>query len=299
MLEVKGLCKRYGETLAVDDVSFTVQPGETFGLLGPNGAGKTTTISIAVGSLDADSGSATLFGQPVAASKHRIGYVPQDIALFGELSARRNLEFFGQLYGLGGSSLASAIDRALNSTGLADRADEPVKQYSGGMKRRANIAVAILHDPEFLIFDEPTVGVDPQSRNAIFSTLEQLAGQGKTLLYTTHYMEEVERLCDRVAIMDRGKIVADGPINELHKLLPVSDDAVIEFSGQGDLSSLVAMGCAISGQTLTKSMANIGSEMPDLLTAMGRLGLEIEAVRTARPSLEDVFLHLTGTALRD
>lgn len=195
--------------------------------------------------------------------------------------------------------MEKSIANALEITGLSDRAGDPIRTYSGGMKRRANIAVAILHDPDLLIFDEPTVGVDPQSRNAIFTTLEYLAGLGKTVLYTTHYMEEVERLCDRVAIMDRGRIVADGPIRDLHKLLPVSDEAVIEVAAGVDLSSLASADCTVDGNTLHARMTDLGTEMPVLLIKLQSLGAQIEAIRTSRPSLEDVFLHLTGTALRD
>jgi ABC-2 type transport system ATP-binding protein len=213
MLTVKHLRKSFGTVLAVNDVSFSVASGQILGLLGPNGAGKTTTVSMVAGLLTPDAGEVLIAGQRLAGdtdpSKRRIGLVPQDLALYDELSARDNLRFFGALYTMTGRALDTAIDRVLTLVGLADRARDAVKTFSGGMKRRLNLAAGLLHNPDILLLDEPTVGVDPQSRNAIFDNLETLKAEGKALLYTTHYMEEVERLADRIVIVDHGTVVAD------------------------------------------------------------------------------------------
>jgi ABC-2 type transport system ATP-binding protein len=213
MLTVKHLRKSFGKVLAVNDVSFSVASGQILGLLGPNGAGKTTTVSMVAGLLTPDAGDVLIAGRRLAGdtdpSKRRIGLVPQDLALYDELSPRDNLRFFGALYGLTGRALDAAIDRVLTLVGLNDRARDAVKTFSGGMKRRLNLAAGLLHNPDILLLDEPTVGVDPQSRNAIFDNLETLKAEGKALLYTTHYMEEVERLADRIVIVDHGTVVAD------------------------------------------------------------------------------------------
>ncbi|MGH7617186.1 MAG: ABC transporter ATP-binding protein [Gemmatimonadaceae bacterium] len=216
MLQVSRLRKSYGTLLAVDGVSFNVEGGTLLGLLGPNGAGKTTTLSMIAGLVAPDAGSVDIDGRELAGdtdpAKRRFGLVPQDLALYDELSARDNLRFFGALYDLTGRELDAAIVRALETVGLADRASDKVKTYSGGMKRRLNLAIGLLHDPDILLLDEPTVGVDPQSRNAIFGNLEQLKAQGKALLYTTHYMEEVERLADRVVVIDHGRVIANDTV---------------------------------------------------------------------------------------
>ena len=213
MLNVNNLRKSFGTLVAVSDVSFSLAGGQILGLLGPNGAGKTTTVSMIAGLLTPDRGEVLIAGHQLAGdtdpAKRRIGLVPQDLALYDELSARDNLRFFGALYTLTGRALDEAIARALTLVGLADRARDAVKTFSGGMKRRLNLAAGLLHDPDILLLDEPTVGVDPQSRNAIFENLETLKAQGKALLYTTHYMEEVERLADRIVIVDHGAVVAD------------------------------------------------------------------------------------------
>jgi ABC-2 type transport system ATP-binding protein len=219
MLRVESLSKRYGDRLAVNAISFAIAAGETVGLLGPNGAGKTTTIAMICGIARADSGQVSLGGVRVTQDanelKRRVGLVPQDLALYDELSAWANLQLFGGLYGLGAAQLQQRADDALALVGLADRRTERVKTFSGGMKRRLNIAAALLHDPDLILLDEPTVGIDPQSRNAIFDNLEELKRRGKTLLYTTHYMEEAERLCDRVLILDHGQILADDSVAHL------------------------------------------------------------------------------------
>jgi ABC-2 type transport system ATP-binding protein len=213
VLTISSLHKSYGSTPAVDGVSFSVDRGHLVGLLGPNGAGKTTTVSMIAGLVTPDRGAVTIDGVKLAGDtdpvKRRIGLVPQDLALYDELSAGANLRLFGSLYALSGQALDRAITAALTLVGLADRVADKVKTYSGGMKRRLNLAAGLLHDPDILLLDEPTVGVDPQSRNAIFDNLEQLKARGKALLYTTHYMEEVERLADRIVVMDHGRVLAD------------------------------------------------------------------------------------------
>ena len=219
VLACEGLRKSYGERVAVDGVGFSIDRGETYGLLGPNGAGKTTTISMVCGLLDRDAGTVTVAGRPMAPgaidAKAAIGLVPQEVALYDDLSAEENLEFFGRLQGLAGPLVHERVAEVLDLVGLADRARDHVGDYSGGMKRRANIAAGLLHHPQLLVLDEPTVGVDPQSRNAILESIEALGGEGLSVLYTTHYMEEAQRLCDRVGIIDEGRLVAEGTRREL------------------------------------------------------------------------------------
>jgi ABC-2 type transport system ATP-binding protein len=226
MLEIRNLRKSFGSLVAVDDVSFSLRQGEILGLLGPNGAGKTTTVSMAAGLLTPDRGDVFVAGHRLAGdtdpAKRRIGLVPQDLALYDELSARDNLRFFGALYSLRGRALEDAIARALSLVGLEDRARDVVKAFSGGMKRRLNLAAGLLHDPDILLLDEPTVGVDPQSRNAIFDNLETLRSRGKGLIYTTHYMEEVERLADRIVVMDHGKVIAEDTLAGLQSRVAVA-----------------------------------------------------------------------------
>src|SRR3954470_10520444 len=232
MLEVRHLRKSYGAITAVDDVSFSVGRGELVAVLGPNGAGKTTTVSIVSGLVTPDRGEVLIGGARLGGdtdpAKRRIGLVPQDLALYDELTARANLQFFGALFGLSGRSAADAIASVLTLVGLADRARDRVKTFSGGMKRRLNLAAGLLHDPDILLLDEPTVGVDPQSRNAIFENLEALKRRGKALVYTTHYMEEAERLADRVVIIDRGRIVADDSVAGLRGSRPAPGSGSLE-----------------------------------------------------------------------
>jgi ABC-2 type transport system ATP-binding protein len=230
MLTVNNLRKSFGSLLAVDDVSFSLAGGQILGLLGPNGAGKTTTVSMVAGLLTPDRGQVLIAGHRLAGdtdpAKRRIGLVPQDLALYDELTARDNLRFFGALYNLTGRALDQAIARVLTLVGLADRARDAVKIFSGGMKRRLNLAAGLLHDPDILLLDEPTVGVDPQSRNAIFDNLETLKAGGKALLYTTHYMEEVERLADRIVIVDHGRVVADDTLAGLQSRVATAGGGV-------------------------------------------------------------------------
>jgi ABC-2 type transport system ATP-binding protein len=237
MLQVDRLSKRYGDRVAVNAISFGIAQGETVGLLGPNGAGKTTAISMISGITRPDGGEVSLGGVSLAqnanALKRHVGLVPQDLALYEELSASANLQLFGGLYGLGTAELQPRAKSALTLVGLADRDADRVKTFSGGMKRRLNIAGALLHDPDLILLDEPTVGVDPQSRNAIFENLEELKRRGKTLLYTTHYMEEAERLCDRVLILDHGQILADDTVAHFKQQYTNLEAAFMQLTGRG------------------------------------------------------------------
>jgi ABC-2 type transport system ATP-binding protein len=237
MLQVDRLSKRYGDRVAVNAISFSIAQGETVGLLGPNGAGKTTAISMISGITRPDGGEVSLGGvslvQNANALKRHVGLVPQDLALYEELSASANLQLFGGLYGLGTAELQPRAKSALTLVGLADRDADRVKTFSGGMKRRLNIAGALLHDPDLILLDEPTVGVDPQSRNAIFENLEELKRRGKTLLYTTHYMEEAERLCDRVLILDHGQILADDTVAHFKQQYTNLEAAFMQLTGRG------------------------------------------------------------------
>lgn len=306
MLEVRSLRKAYGKTVAVEDVSFSAPRGVCYGLLGPNGAGKTTTIAILTGTLDADGGEVVVDGLPVGThrldAKRKIGYVPQDLALYEDLSAVDNLRFFGTLYGLGGRALDARVEACLAVAGLGDRRKGAVRTFSGGMKRRLNIAAALLHEPDLLVLDEPTVGVDPQSRNLIFEALEALLSQGKTLLYTTHYMEEVERLCKRAAIMDHGRVIAEGELADLHRLLP--EERLVSIDVDRPLGRpLTGVPGVVSvrqdAPSLTLELEDLTRDLPKALEAVAAQGGRIENVRTRQPSLEDVFLHLTGRHLRD
>jgi ABC-2 type transport system ATP-binding protein len=308
VLDCRGLVKRFGERLAVDDVSFSVAAGEVYGLLGPNGAGKTTTIKMVCGLLEPDAGSVAVGGRSMAddlSSKSLVGYVPQDVALYPDLSAAENLAFIGRLYRLGGALLAERIDEALELTELTDRRHERVESFSGGMKRRLNIAAGLLHHPTLLVLDEPTVGVDPQSRHAILERVREFGSTGMAVLYTTHYMEEAERVCDRVAIVDRGRLVAEGTRRELVAQLGERDR--IDLSTSGDLGALAAKvravegveDAAVSDGAVHVVAANGRKILPAILQAAEGAGMDIDSVQVVEPDLEAVFLHLTGTALRE
>jgi ABC-2 type transport system ATP-binding protein len=310
MLEVYGLKKNYGSLVAVDGVSFRGAAGQTIGLLGPNGAGKTTTVSIIAGLLRPDSGTVQIDGRPLAGDtdpiKRRIGFVPQDLALFDELTAEANLQLFAALYDLEGAAAKRVIGETLELVGLADRAQDRVKNYSGGMKRRLNLAAALLHDPQILLLDEPTVGVDPQSRNAIFDNLEVLKSRGKTLVYTTHYMEEAERLCDRVIIIDHGKVVANDTLQGLYRLLPVTNLLAVELNdGQDglrldDLRALPGVHSAnFESGKLRVGVQDLATDTPGLLQWLVERGHLYHHVTSERADLETVFLTLTGRSLRD
>ena len=235
ILDARNLRKEFKDLVAVKDVSFSIAEGETYGLLGPNGAGKTTSISMVAGLLERDGGEVVVDGRPMTTTattaKAAIGLVPQDLAIYPDLTARENLMFFGRLYGMAGKPLAARVAEVLEIIGLAERAGDRTEEYSGGMKRRLNIGIGLLHRPRLLILDEPTVGVDPQSRNAILESVEQLSGEGMAVLYTTHYMEEAERLCDRVGIIDEGEIKAEGTRAQLVSLVGQRDRVLLGVTG--------------------------------------------------------------------
>jgi ABC-2 type transport system ATP-binding protein len=301
--------KRFGELTAVDGVSLTIAQGETFGLLGPNGAGKTTTISMICGLLAPDQGSVTVTGQEISTKstkgRSEIGLVPQDLAIYPDLTGEENLRFFGHLYGMTGGALDKRVDEVLDVIGLADRRDDQTKEYSGGMKRRLNIGIGLLHEPQLLVLDEPTVGVDPQSRNAILESVESLSREGMAVLYTTHYMEEAERLCDRVAIIDEGVVQAQGTRRELVSMVGEKDR--VAMSASGNLVEAAEALRHIEGVTDASASdhridvlaTDASSILPQLLATVTSSGGSITGVEVEEPNLEAVFLHLTGKALRD
>lgn len=309
ILRASGLIKRFDDLIAVNDVSFSIAAGETFGLLGPNGAGKTTSISMVAGLLEPDAGEVTVDETRITTGstkgKGSIGLVPQEIAVYPDLSAAENLRFFGRLYGMGGQALESRIDEVLDVIGLRDRRDDLTKEFSGGMKRRLNIGIGLLHRPRMLILDEPTVGVDPQSRNAILESVEDLSAEGMAVLYTTHYMEEAERLCDRVAIIDEGVIQAEGTRRELVAMVGETDR--VSISAEGDLEAAASSTSQVNGvrdavisDHNLEILANDASLiLPELLAKVSQAGASIQGVEVIEPNLETVFLHLTGKALRD
>ena len=304
-----GLRRKFGDLVAVDDVGFHIDAGETYGLLGPNGAGKTTTISMIVGLLERDGGDITVAGQPMTTrsvrAKAAIGYVPQDLAIYPDLSGRENLLFFARLYGMSGSRAKARAAEVLEVIGLADRGGDLSKKYSGGMKRRLNIGIALLHQPRLLVLDEPTVGVDPQSRNAILDNVRSLSGKGMAVLYTTHYMEEAEHLCDRVGIIDHGKLIAEGTRRELVGLVGERDR--VSLGATGDLAATAQALAALPGvheagateDGIALVVDDARGLLPEILAQASDAGATIKTVEVTEPDLEAVFLHLTGRALRD
>jgi len=308
MLEVRALKKAYGKIVAVDGVSLRAGSAETIGLLGPNGAGKTTTVSMIAGLFPPDSGEVLIDGSPLRGDtdpvKRKIGLVPQNIALYDELSALDNLTFLGALYDLHGTVLKRAIAEAVDLVGLSDRAKDKVRTFSGGMKRRLNLAAALLHDPQILLLDEPTVGVDPQSRNAIFDNLETLKKRGKTLVYTTHYMEEAERLCDRIIIIDHGKVIANDTLHGLHRMLPVTNILAIELENTNGFKPepLLALPEVVSADVregvLRVGVHSLTTGAVVILRWLAENGHAYQHVASERPDLETVFLTLTGRSLR-
>ncbi|XVJ59828.1 MAG: ABC transporter ATP-binding protein [Tepidisphaera sp.] len=286
MLTITNLVKSFGANRAVDGVSLQVRKGEVFGLLGPNGAGKSTTIAMVMGVLTPDSGEVVIEtadgkrGKPTEAQvRRRLGVATQSLAIYDDLTGRENLELFGKLFGLGGAGLKARVDACLEAVGLSDRQQDRARTYSGGMKRRLNLAAAIVHDPEVILLDEPTAGVDPQSRNNILEMVQKLAAGGKTVVYTTHYMEEAQKLCSRVAIIDKGKILAMGTVDEL----------VGRFGGE----SIVTIKRGSGADEVRRTADPVG-ELRSVLGREGVVGVAIE-----RPDLETVFLSLTGRTLRD
>jgi ABC-2 type transport system ATP-binding protein len=304
------LQKKFGATTAVAEVSFTAAPGEILGLLGPNGAGKSTTIGMLAGLTKPDSGSVHIdgirLGTGADPTKRRLGLVTQELALIDELPARMNLEFFGGLYGLAGRTLSARIAAVLELTSLGDRAGDPPKEFSGGMRRRLNIACALLHEPQILLLDEPTVGVDPQSRNAIFDTIEVLADAGRTLVYTTHYMEEVERLCDRVVVIDHGRVLADDTLQGLLASAPIANKLTLKYDLSPDTTALAEIQnlpgvtrVDVDGLELSVCAKDLGTTAPRVLECLAARGFRCQELTSRRANLEDVFLSLTGRTLRD
>ncbi len=308
ILIVENLQKSYGDNHAVRGVSFRVARGEIFGLLGPNGAGKTTTISMLTGLFPPDAGAVTVDGldlkTKLTAVKAKLGLVPQDLALYPTLSARQNLTFFGQIYGLKGKQLASRVKEVLEMIGLADKADKAIDTYSGGMKRRVNIGAGLLHKPDILFLDEPTVGVDPQSRNAIFENVEALNREGMTVIYTTHYMEEAQRLCHRVGIVDTGKMIAlDTPSALIRSLgggivlLGVAEEQAEALLEQVTRLPAVKAAARVDGQIKIETV-RVQEALMGALDLANRLDARLTSLEILEPNLESVFLHLTGKKLR-
>jgi ABC-2 type transport system ATP-binding protein len=302
-LEIDALVKRFGKLTAVDGVSIELQAGECLGLLGPNGAGKSTLIRSIVGRVIPDSGRVAVFGFPAASAEARtaLGWVPQELALYPRLTCKENLAAFGRYHGLHGEKLAKAVAWCLDWAALADRSKELTKNLSGGMKRRLNMAAGMIHRPKLVLMDEPTVGVDPQSRNRIFEMIEALRAEGTAIIYTTHYMEEAERLCDRVSIIDHGRIIASGTNEELVRNAFASRSQVLARF-EGPVSEISAWAERHGGR-LVDSTAEFtidhSTQIAGLLDDAARAGLALVDVSLRRPNLESVFLHLTGRELRD
>ena len=304
-LSAKGLCKSFGSVEALKSLDITVPDGSFFGLLGPNGAGKSTFMSIVSGFIPADSGTVSLFGEPLdvqsTAQKLCIGLAPQNIALYKELSAQANLKLFGQLYGLKGSMLSKRIDEALDLAQLNDRRKSLVKEYSGGMMRRLNIAVALMHRPKLLLCDEPTVGVDPQSRNAIFDTLLELKNRGVTVIFSTHYMEEAERLCDQIGIIDQGRILRLGKLDDLLQELPAISAVLVNNTAisEQDLIGIEQFGSISSNHGSMILEPKQGFRLSNFYRWVEDQNLDVREFRVKGPTLENLFLQLTGRELRE
>lgn len=309
LLEIRDLIKRYNDFLALDHVNLSIEEGEIFGLLGPNGAGKTTTISILSGLTKPNGGEVKFLGKDITRYemevKQEIGVVPQEIALFEDLNAYENLDYFGRLYGLKGQLLKDRIAESLEFVGLSDRRKDLPKKFSGGMKRRLNIAAAIMHRPKLIIMDEPTVGIDPQSRNHILESIKELNRMGSTIIYTSHYMEEVEAICSKIAIVDHGRVIAQGTKDELTALIATEEKVVIELSAINftlveqvkKISSV--RDCIVNGNQL-EIMCKKGEQCVNRLIQMiSDTDSEILSLVVEKPSLEAVFLTLTGRSLRN
>lgn len=312
LLEVDNLVKSYGDLKAVNGLSFSVQPGEAFGLLGPNGAGKSTTMMMICGLLEADSGQVRLEGLPLnrrlAASRQRLGVVPQDLAIYPDLSARENLMFFASLYQLSGENRRKKVAEALEQVGLTARADELVSTFSGGMKRRLNFAAAVMHEPVLLILDEPTVGVDPQSRAHLIDCIRNLQANGTAIIYASHYMEEVQAVCSRAAIVDHGKLLACDDIPVLLQQIPFEIELRI---GKSTLPASLSLSSTttidhIDNETVVRittteasTEAALNREVTTILTTLAEHSIGVKSIRTHEPNLERLFLRLTGQSLRD
>ena len=313
IVEVDQLVKRYPGAAepAVDRVSFAILQGEVFSLLGPNGAGKTTTIAVLSCLLEPTSGDARLAGHSVRTEPHAvrrvIGVVPQDIALYPTLSARQNLMFWGRMYGMTGGELRQRVEEVLETVGLRERAKERIEAYSGGMKRRINIAAGLLHRPQIVFMDEPTVGIDPQSRRNILEMVKLLNGQGMTVLYTTHYMEEAQELSHRIGIIDHGRLIALGTLAELTRLVGEKDAVELKIAAEHSTPELLAALGRVPGVeqvtaddgTLRLLATDANAALPEVIIAANSRGVRVANVAIQEPNLEAVFLHLTGRALRD
>lgn len=305
VLVVRDLQKRFGEQVALAGVTFALRKGEWLAFLGPNGAGKTTTVCAIAGRVRPDAGAITLLGERLdgarsAAARARLGVVPQELALYPLLTARENLAVFGELNGVTSRALHDRIDWALEWTGLADRSREPVKRFSGGMKRRLNIACGVLHQPEVILLDEPTVGVDPQSRERIWQMCDQLRRAGAALLLTTHQLDEAQQQCDRIVIVDHGRVIADGTLDQLIAST-IGPDRRVTLRLRGGIAStaIAGGGWTAEGDSLSGRCRDVAAELPELLGRIHARGGQIDDLRIETPSLHAVFLHLTGRELRE
>lgn len=309
IIKIRDLTKKYAGNIAVDNISLNINEGEIFGLLGPNGAGKSTTINSVCGLLKINQGEIIIDGiimrDNSMEAKKRLGLVPQEIAIFENLTGRENIEFFGKLSGLRGSLLKERVDEALEFVGLSDKARNMPKEYSGGMKRRLNIACAIAHHPKIIILDEPTVGIDPQSRNHILESVRKLNKMGSTIIYTTHYMEEAEALCSRIAIMDNGRLIANGTKEELKKLANEEEKIIIKGSdiSFNTLVEIKALNKIKDAQLIENNLEIVTSNaqliLQDILFLLSKNGVRVKGIQVDEPDLETVFLSLTGRKLRD
>lgn len=309
VVEIKNLVKRYKDFIAVDNLSLNINEGEIFGLLGPNGAGKTTTINTILGLTKKHSGDIKIFGKDMdkyeKEIKKNIGVVPQDIAIFNDLKAYENVELFGKLYGLRGKELKNNVEEALEFTGLLDRKNDFPGKYSGGMQRRLNIACAIVHKPKLIIMDEPTVGIDPQSRNHILESVRKLNESGSTIIYTSHYMEEIEELCTDITIMDHGKVIARGSKDELKSLVTYEDRvnillSAVNFNVVDNIKKISGVkDCIVDDRNITVVSNKNSRNLPKIIDAINASDSEILNVNVDKTTLEDVFLTLTGRKLRD
>jgi ABC-2 type transport system ATP-binding protein len=309
IVEIKNLVKRFNDNIAVDNVNISIKEGEIFGLLGPNGAGKTTIINTIIGLTKIDGGDIRVFGKNMKTHemeiKKQIGIVPQDIALYEDMTALENITFFARLYGLRDGVLKDRVEEALNFTGLWDRKKDMTKKFSGGMKRRLNIACAIVHQPKLIIMDEPTVGIDPQSRNHILESVKKLNEMGSTIIYTSHYMEEVEELCSYITIMDHGKVMAKGTKDELKSLISAEEQVTFELSSVNYtiVESVKALsgvkGCTLDGKSIKVVSQKNSRNLGKIIDSISSTDSEILSLNIEKPTLEGVFLTLTGRTLRD
>lgn len=305
MISIKSITKKFPEVTALKGVSLEIAEQEFFGLLGPNGAGKSTMINLLIGYLNADEGQIYIDGEKITQRnfniRRKIGFVPQTIALYEDATAYENMEIFGSLYGIRKNLLRAVIAENLNRVQLYDRRNDKVKNFSGGMKRRLNLAAGLLHDPKVLLCDEPTVGVDPQSRNAIFEYLQKLNGEGKTIIYTTHYMEEAERLCSRIAVIDEGNIISCGTLEELLKQLPYERTLLINKNKtvESKIGLFESLGTILNDHEKYELKPFDNLKLSDIFKFLEENSIDYGSVDLRKPTLEALFLHLTGRRLRD